>query len=199
MNDVAQVLLRINLVGGLVVLAVLAVRLPMRRWLGPQAAYRLWAAPPLAVFATLLPARVIWVDEPVAAGGGWTAALGGTAPLLLALWLAGALAAVGFLWRAQAAFLAEARAGRAGPAVVGVICPRIVMPLDDSRYTPEERALVRAHEREHIDRRDPQAGGWMAAFQCLAWFNPLVHLAVHLARLDQELACDAAAQRQRQR
>ena len=39
----------------------------------------------------------------------------------------------------------------------------------------------------------------MAAFQCLAWFNPQVHLAVHVARLDQELACDAAVMRRRPR
>jgi beta-lactamase regulating signal transducer with metallopeptidase domain len=66
------------------------------------------------------------------------------------------------------------------------------MPPDDGRYTEAERALIRAHEREHILRKDPRAGALMAAFQCLAWFNPLVHWAVHLARLDQELACDAA-------
>jgi beta-lactamase regulating signal transducer with metallopeptidase domain len=35
----------------------------------------------------------------------------------------------------------------------------------------------------------------MVVLQCLAWFNPLVHLAAHLARLDQELACDAAVLR----
>jgi TonB family protein len=29
------------------------------------------------------------------------------------------------------------------------------------------------------------------AAQCLCWFNPLVHLAAHLLRIDQELACDA--------
>jgi beta-lactamase regulating signal transducer with metallopeptidase domain len=78
---------------------------------------------------------------------------------------------------------------------VGVVTPKVVMPPDDGRYSPDERALIRAHEREHIHRKDPRAGALMAAFQCLAWFNPLVHLGVHLARLDQELACDAAVLR----
>ncbi len=32
----------------------------------------------------------------------------------------------------------------------------------------------------------------MAVIQCLNWFNPLVHLAARLMRVDQELACDEA-------
>ena len=31
-----------------------------------------------------------------------------------------------------------------------------------------------------------------ALLRCLCWFNPLVHIAAHLMRIDQELACDAA-------
>jgi len=81
--------------------------------------------------------------------------------------------------------------------VVGVICPRIVMPRGDGLYTREERAVIRAHEQEHIERGDPRAQAVMALFQCLFWFNPLVHLAAHLTRLDQELACDAAVVRRR--
>jgi beta-lactamase regulating signal transducer with metallopeptidase domain len=71
------------------------------------------------------------------------------------------------------------------------------MPADDGRYSPEERALIRAHEREHILRKDPRDGALIALFQCLAWCNPLVHLAAHVARLDQELACDAAVLKRR--
>jgi beta-lactamase regulating signal transducer with metallopeptidase domain len=75
--------------------------------------------------------------------------------------------------------------------VVGLISPRIVMPADDG-YEPEERALIRAHERAHVARKDPRAAALAAAFQCLCWFNPLAHLAAYLLRMDQELACDAA-------
>ena len=71
------------------------------------------------------------------------------------------------------------------------------MPADRELYTPEERALIRAHEWQHIARRDPRDRALMAALQCVAWFNPLVHLAVSLARLDQELACDVAVLRRR--
>jgi hypothetical protein len=51
--------------------------------------------------------------------------------------------------------------------------------------------LVLAHEQVHIDRRDALANLLQAAFQCVFWFNPLVHLAARRFRQDQELACDA--------
>lgn len=94
-------------------------------------------------------------------------------------------------WR----FVQAARQGRAGPAVIGAFAPRIVMPPDDGQFTTEERALIRAHEREHIRRGDPAGAAVIAVVQCLAWWNPLVLLAAHLARIDQELACDAAVVR----
>src|SRR5665213_3210218 len=95
--------------------------------------------------------------------------------------------------RCQLRFLHMARRGRAGPAVTGFFVPRIVMPADaDEIYSAEERALIRAHERTHIDRGDPRTNGFIALAQCLLWFNPLVHVAAREARLDQELACDAA-------
>jgi beta-lactamase regulating signal transducer with metallopeptidase domain len=118
---------------------------------------------------------------------------------LLAIWTLGAVLVAAGLWRAQVRFLAEVRAGRAGPSVVGVIAPRIFLPPDDGSLSAEERALIRAHEHEHIVRRDPRAGALAALFQCVCWFNPLVHLAGHLLRLDQELACDAAVLRRRPR
>jgi beta-lactamase regulating signal transducer with metallopeptidase domain len=66
------------------------------------------------------------------------------------------------------------------------------MPHDaEAQFTAEERTLIRAHERTHIDRGDPRTNGFIALGQCLFWFNPMVHLAARTARLDQELACDA--------
>jgi len=193
MTEIADLLLRANVVGAAAVIAVLVLRLPVRAALGPEAAYRLWGAPPLAILACLLPFKVAPVG---------TAALARltpehAAPILLGVWLAGAAVAVALLGRAQAVFLKAARKGLAGPAVVGVINPRILMPPDDGRYSQAERDLIRAHEREHIRREDHRAGALMALLQCLAWFNPLAHLAAHKARLDQELACDAAVLRRR--
>lgn len=193
-SDVLETLLRVNLVGGAAILAVIALRRPMRALFGPETAYKLWAAPPIAAIATLMPARVVdhATERMDLAPGAWSAAL-------LALWIVGGLAVAAGLWRAQAAFLAEAKAGRAGPSVVGVISPRILLPADDGRFTDEERRLIRAHERQHIERMDPRAGALAAAFQCLCWFNPLAHLAAHLLRLDQELATDAAVLRRHPR
>jgi beta-lactamase regulating signal transducer with metallopeptidase domain len=76
---------------------------------------------------------------------------------------------------------------------MGVSWPRIVTPADYAlRFTAHERALIGRHERAHIARRDPKANLFIAAMRALGWFNPLFHLAGACARLDQELACDAA-------
>lgn len=191
-SEILNTLIRANLAGGAAILLVLALRIPARRAFGPEVAYKLWFAPVLAAAVTLLPPRI----APGAVHKSLSlAALGASPAWITAAWVAGIAVACALLWRAQARFIAEARAGRAGPSVVGVIAPRILMPPDDGRYTAEERELVRAHEREHVARRDPRAGALAAAFQCLAWFNPLVHLAAHFMRLDQEFACDAAVTR----
>jgi len=85
-----------------------------------------------------------------------------------------------------------ARAGRAGPAVFGVIAPRLVVPFDYAdRFTLEQRRLIRVHERAHMDRLDPRYTALAVLLQCLGWFNPLLHLAARAMRTDQELACDA--------
>ncbi|HEV2532648.1 M56 family metallopeptidase [Phenylobacterium sp.] len=188
MTELIDAFLRANLVASLAILAVMVLRIPARQRFGPELAYRLWAAPPFAAIGTLVPLRTGAPSlSPLA-----HLTPAELAPALLQAWGLGLVAAVGLMAWAQLAFLREARIGRAGPAVVGVVTPRLLMPPDDGRYTQAERVLIRAHEREHIARKDPRAGALMAAFQCLAWFNPLVHWAVHLARLDQELACDAA-------
>lgn len=197
MVELLNGLLRANLIGSLAILAVLALRLPVRWRFGPEVAYRLWTVPPLAAAATLLPLKTFKgaaVIHPLA-----NLVPGEFAPWLFAAWAAGLVVVAAAMWRAQAAFLCAARRGTAGPAVVGVIAPRLVMPPDDGRFSPEERALIRAHEREHIARQDPRDGALIVALQCLAWFNPLVHAAAHLARLDQELACDAAVLRRHPR
>lgn len=188
----AIAVLKANLIAAVVIAAVAALRVPARRAFGPAAAYHLWGAPPVAAFLTLLVEVARPHENPaIFALDGTALTVGG------ALWLLGALCVGTVFAVAQARFLAEVRAGRGGPAVVGFISPLIVMPADDGRYTPEERALIRAHEREHVARKDPRAAAVAALFQTLCWFNPLVHLAAYLIRLDQELACDAAVVRSR--
>jgi beta-lactamase regulating signal transducer with metallopeptidase domain len=195
-TEVLAALVRANLVGAAAILVVLALRIPARRLFGPQVAYGLWAAPPLAAFATLLPAPV---EDGAEATNFIAATVGDHSALVLSIMAAGFVAAFAALAHAQHRFMQAVRAGKGGPAVVGVISPRIVMPVDDGSYSEEERALIRAHEREHVNRMDPRAGAMASALQALCWFNPLVHLGAHVMRLDQELACDAAVLRRRPR
>lgn len=190
---VASAFLQANVAGAAAIAAVAVLRLPARRLIGPGAAYNLWLLPPLAALAALIvpflrhdygaSAPPFPTDLPVG--------------LLGPAWALGAVALAAAFAIAQARFMAEVRAGRAGPAVIGLIAPRIVLPAEGRGYTPAERELIRAHEREHVARKDPRAAAAVAAIQCLCWFNPLVHLAAYLLRLDQELACDAAVIRSR--
>jgi beta-lactamase regulating signal transducer with metallopeptidase domain len=79
-----------------------------------------------------------------------------------------------------------------GPALIGLLRPRIVTPADfDERYTEEERAIMLAHERAHLRQGDPLVNATAAFLQCLCWFNPFVHAGIRALRIDQELACDA--------
>jgi len=203
-----------NLAAGAAVLAVLALRGPVRRRFGARAAYALWATPLATALALVVPHRGSTLLAPlvVQAGRATAGALSATAPLsadlaLAAVWLAGALAAGWILLRRQAAFLRAAgqlepiggdprlvRAERAGvgPALVGVLRPRIVAPCDfRTRFAAEEWALILAHERAHLASADALFNAVACAVQCLCWFNPLAHLAVGAMRVDQELACDA--------
>ncbi len=125
--------------------------------------------------------------------------------LLVLVWLAGAVLALAWpLWR-QRQFLAGIRPttrdglflralrSTVGPAVVGVLSPRILLPADfDVRFSAREQQVVLAHEQIHIARGDTLINALVIAWQCLNWFNPLVHLAARWLRLDQELACDAS-------
>jgi beta-lactamase regulating signal transducer with metallopeptidase domain len=78
------------------------------------------------------------------------------------------------------------------PMVVGALRPRVVTPADfESRYTNDERALILAHERAHVQRGDALTNALATGWLCLSWFNPLMHWAIGWLRFDQELACDA--------
>ncbi|MEP7210438.1 MAG: M56 family metallopeptidase, partial [Alphaproteobacteria bacterium] len=127
--------------------------------------------------------------------------------LLLAIWLVGAASCLMLmLWRQSRSLRLLGRLGPAdrdgirradfpgvGPAIVGVLNPRVVLPADfESQFDAIERALILAHERRHIATGDTRINTAIAALTCLNWFNPLAHVATRLIRRDQELACDAA-------
>ncbi len=195
--DLLIALARTNVAAGAATLVVLALRGPVRRAFGAHLAYGLWLIAPIAVVGSLLPGP----DLPGWAGGlangagdagrAWLT-IGWRANDLAALWLAGFAANTALaLWR-QGRFEAAARAGRAGPAVVGLIQPRLVAPADFAlRFSEEERRLIRAHERAHMDRQDCRLGALAVVAGWICWFNPLAPLALSAFRRDQELACDA--------
>jgi len=80
--------------------------------------------------------------------------------------------------------------GDVGPAVVGVIRPRIVIPAWVTTLAPEQRALVLAHEQEHARARDPLllAAGALTLV-AMPW-NAALWYALGRLRLAVEADCD---------
>jgi beta-lactamase regulating signal transducer with metallopeptidase domain len=190
-------LARCNIAASLAVLLVLPLRAPLRCWFGAQHAYAAWLIVPLAIAGSLMPTDIAAsAVGPIERSSdqllGWLG-VGDHATVVTLVWIAGALIAslvVG--WR-HMRFRAAMGAGRAGPAAVGVLHPRLVLPHDFAlRFTSEERHLVQAHELAHIERLDARYNAAAALATWLCWFNPLLHLAVRIMRQDQEQACDAA-------
>ena len=201
MTDLLSAIVRINMAMGLAILLVIALRGATRRHFGARAAYALWLVPAVSGLASLLPglrSEPLSVSSALEGPGQPLAHLAAVAHpgpwsnILVAVWLAGTCSlALAFAW-AQVRFLRKVELGLAGPAIVGLLDPRLVLPQDFAlRFSPEEQALIRAHEKAHLDSDDPRANGLIAALQCLFWFNPLIHWAASRVRLDQEMACDA--------
>lgn len=208
------------LAGG--VLAVMALRGPVRRRFGALPAYLLWLTPPLCALAALAPAPIEATPlAPILLTAGKAArqavppglATPAAATLVLLAWPLGALvAAAAFVVRqvrftqslgpmtphpTDARLLVGKHVG-AGPMVLASPWPRIVVPADfDDRFQGEARALVLAHEGVHLARGDALINSLVVAVQCLAWFNPMVHIGARRLRLDQEMACDEAVLAQR--
>ncbi|MRW84663.1 hypothetical protein GJ698_11250 [Pseudoduganella sp. FT26W] len=212
-NDILRGLLAVSLTAGVVMLLLCAARVHLRRAFGAKVAYAAWAAVPAAVIMALLPAARMPapVQQAVSplrhiAGISAPAVLPAAAPWqpwLVTLWLITAAAMLAWLWRAHVRYRSSLGTLRLqdgvfysaseGPAVVGLWRPIIIVPDDFVvRYTAQEQQLILAHEAVHVRRRDPLMNALCALLQCVLWFHPLVHLAAHRFRRDQELACDAA-------
>lgn len=210
--DALSGLVETALATGAALVVILALRRPLRRRFGAGVAYRIWALLPAASIAAWLPmppapmpAFATLSVRAVAAPLSTLAYAPDHRAWLLMAWLAGAFSMAVVLWRGQrrfvrglgrTAFMArgELKALHATsglPAAFGLLRPRIVLPADfHSRYTPEQQALMRCHERNHIACGDLHANAAYALLRCVLWFNPLVHWAARAFRHDQELACD---------
>lgn len=216
-NEILVALLRANLAISVAILAILILRRPVRHRFGALAAYALWLVAPICAAASFLPdhapaGMLAPVTELALAAVKSAAPLTPRAPALptaaVAVWLAGAVLALGVLIVRQRRFVASlgplvtsATEGGLllatrldfGPAVIGVLRPRIVAPGDfERRFAGPARRVVLTHERVHLERGDAAINALAAVLRCLCWFNPLVHLAVRRMRVDQEIACDEA-------
>jgi len=81
-----------------------------------------------------------------------------------------------------------------GPAVVGLLNPIVVLPMHIiAQLKPDEVECVLAHERAHVERRDPWLRMALQVTTALLW--PIAALWLALARTQQliEEACDARA------
>lgn len=214
----ASTLVELTLIGSVAITCVLSLRQSLRRWGGSGVVYAVWALVPLASLARLLPqfptTAVEWLPVAALKVTAWAAIP--VAPhrdveatsIAMVLWLVGVA-----LWSASALFRQgqlHGTLGRlrrfsgerdvwqtdrvdAGPLLVGMLRPRIVVPADfDERYSAVQQRLVLAHERVHRRRHDLWANMLVALLQAVFWFNPLFHYAAGRFRRDQELACDEA-------
>lgn len=179
-----------------------ALLLPLGAWLLARLGWAAAPTPPLRVTAAELPALAEPMGallQPAADAG---PALG---PWLLGGWLLGSGGLLLFLALSYARLARRSRGWAAarldgqhvlvsretGPAVVGWLQPRIVLPAWALELDAAARALVLRHEAEHLRARDPWLllGGW-AALLAMPW-NPALWW--HFARLRAaiELDCDA--------
>lgn len=78
-----------------------------------------------------------------------------------------------------------------GPAVLGFLRPRIVVPDWLLERPDAERRLVIEHESEHIAARDPMLGAAALLLVCVVPWNPLLWYQLRRLRLAIELDCDA--------
>lgn len=84
----------------------------------------------------------------------------------------------------------------AGPAVVGLSRPEIVVPGWLLERTADEQQLVLAHEREHVLARDPLLLAAACVAAVLVPWHPAVWWMLSRLRLAVELDCDARVLRQ---
>ncbi|MCC6926925.1 M56 family metallopeptidase [Novosphingobium sp.] len=205
---------------GALIALVLVLRRPVARYFGPGLAYALWALPLLRLVLPplVLPADPVALVEPVsgvvvelvpAATTPPAPAWIDPAPVIQAVWLAGALAFL--LWRvwsyramrrtllAQAHPVGEHGAVRlvespaiAAPVAFGLHDKVVALPLGFMDRTDRAgRDLAIAHELEHHAGRDLAANIAMQPLLALHWFNPLAWAGWRAMRRDQEAACDA--------
>ncbi|NNC73250.1 MAG: hypothetical protein HKN78_10305 [Sphingomonadaceae bacterium] len=203
----------------LLIALVLVIRPPVARFFGARIAYALWLIPAARFFMPAIERTVVVPTTPanggadIGPGSVWAAMAPIDAPidwtpLILTIWLGGALAL--FLWRMatyaqeREDILAEAKDVAtidgvrlveaplvSGPLALGLFTKFIAIPPNFARdYSDAERDLALNHELAHHKSGDLLVNFAGFLILCLHWFNPLAWVAWRVFRLDQELACD---------
>ena len=195
--------------------AMRAFRLP-QRWVWAAAMVLTLAIPaavrwlprttePAAVGAVLGGPADVRIGAPAAAEAGTgfdLATLDG--PLLLG-WMGSGLVVLAALGAASLLLARRRRGWRAtvvdgvpvllspdtGPAVVGLVRSRIVLPAWVMDADPAARALLLEHEREHLRARDPRLLAIGLAAVALAPWNAAAWYQLRRLRLAIEIDCDA--------
>jgi bla regulator protein blaR1 len=207
--------LGLTISGSCGILAVLILRRPARRLLGAAPTMWIWLLVPALLIAAVLPARIPMTPHPAPHTGLIQIATDVMRPVkdapvflgsaVIWVWLAGASVMLLYVIAKHVLFLRSLRPiprsrdtwtveAVREPLLLGVFAPRICLPSDfHEKYTADEQALIVAHERSHICRRDPVINLLAVLYVCVFWFNPLSYLGWHALRFDQELACDADA------
>lgn len=149
-----------------------------------------------------LPEIIVLSDAPTRLGldqlilVAWLVASG----VLALRWMIGAvrLATAGLSWRPGTMDgVSVWRTDRLGPAVAGVLRPRVLVPEWLASMPAERRSLVLLHEQEHIRAGDPWLMIASRIAPVLAPWNPVIWiLAARLVRAI-ELDCDRRVLRQR--
>ncbi len=197
-------------------LLLLAARPLLARVLGVRAAYGAWLALPCALAGVGMACAWPWLGSPLAVASrvglasqvvpaAWPVRSQldvGTGPhglsgALLVAWACGVLMMGGLARRRHRQFLLALSRGGCpgdGPAVLGLLRPRLWLPADFAqRHDAFERQAILAHEAVHARRRDNLWNLLGYALLCVHWFNPVAWLAWRRMRRDQELSCDAIA------
>lgn len=205
MTEVFFRLLKISLYAGWLVLAILLLRLVLRRW--PKWVFpALWS---LVGIRLLLPVSVLsrfsllslFSSESVEAYAKTADAASGlqSFPAVGFVWIVGAAAlllyglfSVLLLRRKlQTAVLQEGRVYRSeyarSPFILGLFAPRIYLPFS---LSAEASSHVIAHEKAHVRRLDHWWKPIGYVLLCVYWFHPLLWLTYFLLCRDLELACD---------
>jgi beta-lactamase regulating signal transducer with metallopeptidase domain len=144
---------------------------------------------------------VFWISGSAAEPSGWrdfdalltTSWRAASAAMLLALIASGAhLMVRKRRWRKGSVVGAEVFVtDEVGPAVVGLLRPRIVVPRWVTMALPSHQAAVIAHEQSHLDARDPQLFTFALALLVFMPWNLPLWWQLRRLRYAIEIDCDA--------